>query len=114
MRRPTGLRRAAVVGVLTACGGGDDPLDTAEELVAELRARGAAEEELEALFRGVGWNVIKVIWGDDWATGEAPREAGAPVRLAWPHLPHRERRGSRARGGHRTSRRRLRRRRSRR
>ncbi len=23
-------------------------------------------QELEAIFRGAGWNVIKVIWGDDW------------------------------------------------
>ena len=23
-------------------------------------------QELEALFRGAGWNVIKVVWGDDW------------------------------------------------
>src|SRR5690606_30114234 len=23
-------------------------------------------QELEAIFRGAGWNVIKVIWGGDW------------------------------------------------
>ena len=23
-------------------------------------------QELESIFRGAGWNVIKVIWGDDW------------------------------------------------
>ena len=31
-----------------------------------MRGNGKIIQELEAAFRGAGWNVIKVIWGDDW------------------------------------------------
>ncbi len=31
-----------------------------------MRGNGKIIQELEALFRGAGWNVIKVIWGSDW------------------------------------------------
>ena len=31
-----------------------------------MRGNGQIIQELEAVFRGVGWNVIKVIWGGDW------------------------------------------------
>jgi len=31
-----------------------------------VRGNGKIIQELEASFRGAGWNVIKVIWGDDW------------------------------------------------
>ncbi|MCH8846446.1 MAG: pyruvate dehydrogenase (acetyl-transferring), homodimeric type [Proteobacteria bacterium] len=30
------------------------------------RGNGKIIQELEAIFRGAGWNVIKVIWGDSW------------------------------------------------
>ncbi len=31
-----------------------------------MRGNGQIIQELEAIFRGAGWNVIKVIWGSDW------------------------------------------------
>jgi pyruvate dehydrogenase E1 component len=31
-----------------------------------VRGNGKIIQELEAIFRGAGWNVIKVIWGSDW------------------------------------------------
>ncbi|HSQ57936.1 MAG TPA: pyruvate dehydrogenase (acetyl-transferring), homodimeric type [Gemmata sp.] len=31
-----------------------------------MRGNGKIIQELEAVFRGAGWNVIKVIWGSDW------------------------------------------------
>src|SRR5213083_3758679 len=31
-----------------------------------VRGNGKVMQELEAFFRGAGWNVIKVIWGRDW------------------------------------------------
>ena len=31
-----------------------------------MRGNGKIIQELEAIFRGAGWNVIKVIWGSDW------------------------------------------------
>ena len=31
-----------------------------------MRGNGKIIQELEAAFRGAGWNVIKVLWGSDW------------------------------------------------
>jgi pyruvate dehydrogenase E1 component len=31
-----------------------------------VRGNGKIIQELEAIFRGAGWNVIKVVWGSDW------------------------------------------------
>ena len=31
-----------------------------------MRGNGKIIQELEAIFRGAGWNVIKLIWGSDW------------------------------------------------
>ncbi len=31
-----------------------------------MRGNGKIIQELEAIFRGAGWNVIKVVWGSDW------------------------------------------------
>jgi pyruvate dehydrogenase complex dehydrogenase (E1) component len=31
-----------------------------------VRGNGKIIQELEAAFRGAGWNVIKLIWGEDW------------------------------------------------
>ena len=31
-----------------------------------MRGNGKIIQELEAAFRGAGWNVIKVIWGSYW------------------------------------------------
>ncbi len=37
-----------------------------QRLDGPVRGNGKIMQELEALFRGAGWNVIKVVWGDDW------------------------------------------------
>jgi len=37
-----------------------------QRLDGPVRGNGKVIQELEAIFRGAGWNVIKVIWGDDW------------------------------------------------
>ncbi len=37
-----------------------------QRLDGPVRGNGNIIEELEAIFRGAGWNVIKVIWGSDW------------------------------------------------
>lgn len=37
-----------------------------QRLDGPVRGNGNIIQELEAAFRGAGWNVIKVIWGQDW------------------------------------------------
>ncbi len=37
-----------------------------QRLDGPVRGNGKIIQELERVFRGAGWNVIKVIWGDDW------------------------------------------------
>ncbi len=37
-----------------------------QRLDGPVRGNGKIIQELEALFTGAGWNVIKVVWGDDW------------------------------------------------
>ncbi|HZV34823.1 MAG TPA: pyruvate dehydrogenase (acetyl-transferring), homodimeric type, partial [Verrucomicrobiae bacterium] len=37
-----------------------------QRLDGPVRGNGKIIQELEALFHGAGWNVIKVIWGSDW------------------------------------------------
>ncbi|HUA39495.1 MAG TPA: pyruvate dehydrogenase (acetyl-transferring), homodimeric type [Candidatus Sulfopaludibacter sp.] len=37
-----------------------------QRLDGPVRGNGKIIQELEGLFRGAGWNVIKVIWGTDW------------------------------------------------
>src|SRR5689334_19367 len=37
-----------------------------QRLDGPVRGNGQIIQELEAIFRGAGWNVIKVIWGSDW------------------------------------------------
>src|SRR5256886_456477 len=37
-----------------------------QRLDGPVRGNGKIIQELEAVFRGAGWDVIKVIWGDDW------------------------------------------------
>ncbi|HKN50394.1 MAG TPA: pyruvate dehydrogenase (acetyl-transferring), homodimeric type, partial [Actinomycetota bacterium] len=37
-----------------------------QRLDGPVRGNGKVIQELEALFRGAGWNVIKVIWGSEW------------------------------------------------
>ncbi|HVS02529.1 MAG TPA: pyruvate dehydrogenase (acetyl-transferring), homodimeric type, partial [Thermoanaerobaculia bacterium] len=37
-----------------------------QRLDGPVRGNGKIIQELETIFRGAGWNVIKVVWGDDW------------------------------------------------
>ncbi len=48
-----------------------------QRLDGPVRGNGKIIQELEAAFRGAGWNVIKVIWGDDWDPLFAKDEDGA-------------------------------------
>jgi pyruvate dehydrogenase E1 component len=37
-----------------------------QRLDGPVRGNGKIIQELEAIFRGAGWNVVKVLWGDSW------------------------------------------------
>ncbi len=37
-----------------------------QRLDGPVRGNGKIIQELEAIFRGAGWNVIKIVWGSDW------------------------------------------------
>ncbi len=37
-----------------------------QRLDGPVRGNGKIIQELEAQFRGAGWNVIKVVWGREW------------------------------------------------
>src|SRR5260370_18400588 len=37
-----------------------------QRLDGPVRGNGKIIQELEAIFRGAGWNVIKVVWGREW------------------------------------------------
>jgi pyruvate dehydrogenase E1 component len=51
-----------------------------QRLDGPVRGNGKIIQELEAAFRGAGWNVIKVIWGSDWDPLLAQDEEGLLVR----------------------------------
>ncbi|MGH7788245.1 MAG: pyruvate dehydrogenase (acetyl-transferring), homodimeric type [Candidatus Binatia bacterium] len=51
-----------------------------QRLDGPVRGNGKIIQELEALFRGAGWNVIKVVWGDDWDPLLAKDDAGLLVQ----------------------------------
>lgn len=51
-----------------------------QRLDGPVRGNGKIIQELEALFRGAGWNVIKVIWGDDWDPLLEKDESGLLVK----------------------------------
>ncbi len=50
-----------------------------QRLDGPVRGNGKIIQELEAMFRGAGWNVIKVIWGSDWDDLIASDATGALV-----------------------------------
>ena len=54
-----------------------------QRLDGPVRGNGKIIQELEAAFRGAGWNVIKVIWGSDWD----------PLLAARPRRPARQAHG---------------------
>jgi pyruvate dehydrogenase E1 component len=37
-----------------------------QRLDGPVRGNGKIIQELEGMFRGAGWNVLKVIWGGEW------------------------------------------------
>ncbi len=51
-----------------------------QRLDGPVRGNGKIIQELEGIFRGAGWNVIKVVWGDDWDPLLAKDKSGALVR----------------------------------
>jgi len=50
-----------------------------QQLDGPVRGNGKVIQELEAYFRGAGWNVIKVIWGREWDNLLAQDHDGALV-----------------------------------
>ena len=52
-----------------------------QRLDGPVRGNGKVIQELESLFRGAGWNVIKVIWGRQWDELLAADRDGALVNL---------------------------------
>ncbi|MGZ0147025.1 pyruvate dehydrogenase (acetyl-transferring), homodimeric type [Kribbella sp. WER1] len=48
-----------------------------QQLDGPVRGNGKVIQELEAFFRGAGWNVIKVIWGREWDSLLAQDHDGA-------------------------------------
>jgi len=51
-----------------------------QRLDGPVRGNGRIIDELERLFRGAGWNVIKLVWGSDWDGLFARDTTGALVR----------------------------------
>src|SRR6201993_2538604 len=51
-----------------------------QRLDGPVRGNGKIVQELEAAFRGAGWNVIKVIWGSDWDPLFARDKSGLLVK----------------------------------
>jgi pyruvate dehydrogenase E1 component len=51
-----------------------------QRLDGPVRGNGSIVQELEAIFRGAGWNVIKVLWGDDWDPLLAKDDEGLLVK----------------------------------
>ncbi len=51
-----------------------------QRLDGPVRGNGKIIQELEAVFQGAGWNVIKVIWGSDWDKLLAADKSGLLIR----------------------------------
>jgi len=51
-----------------------------QRLDGPVRGNGKIIQELEGAFRGAGWNVLKVIWGDDWDSLLAQDKSGLLVK----------------------------------
>ena len=52
-----------------------------QRLDGPVRGNGKVIQELESIFRGAGWNVIKVVWGREWDQLLAQDREGALVQL---------------------------------
>ena len=55
-----------------------------QRLDGPVRGNGRIVDELEKLFRGAGWNVIKLLWGSDW-DGLFARDAQGALVQAFAH-----------------------------
>ncbi|HQU47110.1 MAG TPA: pyruvate dehydrogenase (acetyl-transferring), homodimeric type, partial [Pirellulales bacterium] len=51
-----------------------------QRLDGPVRGNGKIIQELEGIFRGAGWNVIKVIWGGEWDALLARDQSGLLMR----------------------------------
>ncbi len=51
-----------------------------QRLDGPVRGNGKIIQELEGMFRGAGWNVIKIIWGSDWDELLAKDQSGLLVK----------------------------------
>src|SRR5438045_8425015 len=51
-----------------------------QRLDGPVRGNGQIVQELEAAFRGAGWNVIKVLWGREWDPLRCTDRAGPLVK----------------------------------
>ena len=69
-----------------------------QRLDGPVRGNGNIIQELEAVFRGVGWNVLKVLWGTDWDPLLARDHDGLLVKRFGETLDG-ERQNYRVRGG---------------
>ena len=52
-----------------------------QRLDGPVRGNGKIVQELEAFFRGAGWNVIKVLWGREWDSLLEKDKSGELVRI---------------------------------
>ena len=57
-----------------------------QRLDGPVRGNGRIIDELEALFSGAGWNVIKLVWGSDW-DGLFARDPQGALIEAFAHTP---------------------------
>ena len=55
-----------------------------QRLDGPVRGNGRIVDELEKLFRGAGWNVVKLLWGSDW-DGLFARDTGNALIKAFAH-----------------------------
>ena len=55
-----------------------------QRLDGPVRGNGRIIDELEALFAGAGWRVIKLVWGSDW-DGLFARDTGGALARAFAH-----------------------------
>jgi pyruvate dehydrogenase E1 component len=51
-----------------------------QRLDGPVRGSGKVIQELEGVFRGAGWNVIKLVWGEDWDELLARDKSGLLIR----------------------------------
>src|SRR6185369_6630115 len=55
-----------------------------QRLDGPVRGNGRIIDELEKLFRGAGWHVIKLVWGSDW-DGLFARDSGGALQRVFSH-----------------------------